>query len=171
MNTLCYTVHAGGGTLMRHVRPNGKLRRRPSRVWGHRSPAKAVDAATGLLAADLAKQAGQPYEKLLAYANRHYRRTLMPMAVMAFTGAGGSTHAGRMREIIRLGREVYIYLWTGPASADSVETRAAFVRERFVQILSFEGDPDIPADSLDPLIDYIADELARAVPPARDKRT
>ncbi|MBV9450767.1 MAG: hypothetical protein JO345_33240 [Streptosporangiaceae bacterium] len=166
-----YTVHANGGTLLRHVGRDGKLRRRPSRAWGRRSPARAVDAATGLLAADLAKQAGQPYTKLLAYGDRHYRRTIMPMAVMAFTGMGGSSQPRRLREAIRLGRQVYIYLWTGPASADSVETRTAFVRERFVRMLGFEGDPDIPADSLDPFIDYLADKLAHAVPPKADDHT
>lgn len=166
-----YTVHANGGTLMRHVGRNGKLHRRPSRAWGRRSPARTVDAATGLLAANLAKQAGQPFERLLAYGNRHFRRTLMPMAVMAFTGMGGSSQPRRMREVIGLGRQVYVYLWTGPASADSVEARATFVRERFVRILGFEGDSEIPADSLDPFIDYIADKLARAVPPARDDHT
>jgi hypothetical protein len=159
-----YAVHANGGTLMRHVGRNGKLRRRPSRTWGRRSPARAVDAVTGFLAAELAKQAAQPYEKLLAYGNRHYRRTLMPMAVMAFTGVGGSSQPRRIREAIRLSRQVYTYLWTGPASIDSVETRAAFIRERFVRILDFESAPDIPADSLDPFIDHLADKLARIVP-------
>ena len=166
-----YTVHANGGTLMRHVGRNGKLRHRPSRAWGRRSSARAVDAATGLLAANLAKQAGQLHEKLLAYGDRHYRRTLMPMAVMAFTRMGGSSPPRRIREAISLGKQIYIYLWTGPASADSVETRAAFVRERFVRILSFESDPEIPADSLDPFIDYLADKLARAVPPKQDDHT
>ena len=162
-----YTVHANGGTLMRHVRSNGKLRRRPSRTWGRRSPARAVDAATGLMAATLAADAARPHEKLLAYGNRHYRRTLMPMVFMAFTGMGSSTRTRRMRDIITIGRQVYTYLWTGPASADSVETRTTFIRGRFVQVLGFDGDPDIPADSLDPFIDYLADKLARAVPPAQ----
>jgi hypothetical protein len=54
-------------------------------------------------------------------------RTLMPMAVMAFTGLGGSARPGRIRQNIRL------------------------------------VNGDIPEDALDPFIDYIAEELARAV--------
>jgi hypothetical protein len=54
---------------------------------------------------------------------------------------------------------------------DSVETRAAFVRDRYIQIIGFESDPTVPAVSLDPLIDYLADKLARAAPPIRDDRT
>jgi hypothetical protein len=61
-----FTVHASGGTLLRHVGRKGKLARRPSRSWNRRSPARVADAAAGLLAADLAQHAGRPHEKLLA---------------------------------------------------------------------------------------------------------
>ncbi len=33
-----FTVHASGGTLLRHVRRSGKLARRASRSWNRRSP-------------------------------------------------------------------------------------------------------------------------------------
>jgi hypothetical protein len=55
------------------------------------------------------------------------------------------------------------YLRTGPAASDPVETRAAFVRERFARMLGFK-DSDLPEDTLDPFIDYVADKLAHAVP-------
>ena len=80
-----FTVHASGGTLMRHVR-RGTLSPRPSRTWNRRSPARVADAAAGLLAADLAQRAGKPHDQLLGYAEKHLDRTLMPMAVMAFSG-------------------------------------------------------------------------------------
>ena len=102
-----YTVHASGGTLLRHVHRKGSLRWRPSRAWARRSPARVADAAAGFLAADLAQHATRPYERLLAYADKHMNRTLMPMAVMAFTGLGGSARPGRIRQNIRL---VPIYL-------------------------------------------------------------
>jgi hypothetical protein len=60
-----YTVHANGGTLLRHVSSDGRLRRRPSRSWARRSPVRVADASTGLLAADLAKCARRPNEDLL----------------------------------------------------------------------------------------------------------
>jgi hypothetical protein len=162
-----FTVHAKGGTLLRHVRPNGRIHRRPSRSWTRRSPARVADAATGLLAADLAQRTGVPYQKLLAYANKHMERTFMPMAIMAFTGMGGAPRPRRISEGIKLIKEVYIYLWTGPATEDSIDARAAYVRERFASILDF-NDPDIPQGSLDPLIEYVAYELARAVDAAHN---
>ena len=65
-----FTVHASGGTLMRHVR-TGTLSPRPSRTWNRRSPARVADAAAGLLAADLAQRAGKPHDQLLGYAEKH----------------------------------------------------------------------------------------------------
>jgi hypothetical protein len=158
-----FTVHASGGTLLRHVRRNGKLARRPSRSWNRRSPARVADAAAGLLAADLAQHAGRPHERLLAYANKHLDRTLMPMAVMAFTGMGGSVQIRRVRETAKIAREVFIYLWHGAAAADPLDVRIEHVRERFAAMLDI-GELDIAEGSLDPFIDYVADKLARAVP-------
>ena len=89
----------------------------------------------------------------------------MPMAVMAFTGMGSSLRRPqRVWEIIRLSMDVYTYIRGGGAVPDSVEERTAYVRERFTQILNFKGDPGIPDDALDPLIDSVADKLANAVP-------
>jgi hypothetical protein len=105
-----YTVHANGGTLLRHVGRNGKLHRRPSRSSARRSPARVANAATGLLAADLAQRAGRPENKLLAYANRHYSRTLMPMAVMAFIGMGSSLRSPRVGEDYQA-YHGYLYLY------------------------------------------------------------
>lgn len=124
-----------------------------------------ADAAAGLLAADLAVQAKVPHEKLLAYANKHMGRTLMPMAVMAFTGIASPVNPGRVRRSVRQVTGVYAFLWTGPAAADPVDVRAAHIRERFVSLLHFE-DSDIPAGAMDPFIDYDAGQLARAVPAA-----
>jgi hypothetical protein len=86
----------------------------------------------------------------------------MPMAVMAFSGQGDSIRPRRLRENLRLAKEVYTYLWTGPAAADSVEVRAAYVRARFTALLA-TIDPDFPEGTLDPFVDYIAEKLARAV--------
>lgn len=158
-----FTVHASGGTLLRHVRRDGELGRRPSRSWNRRSPARVADFAAGLLAADLAQRVAIPHQKLLSYADKHIDRTLMPMAIMAFSGLGGSSpRPRRLREIAKLAQETYEYLWTGPASADPVDARAAYVRERFSAILNLE-ELDLPDGVMDPFIDYIAYKLAQAV--------
>jgi len=160
-----FTVHASGGTLMRHVRRNGRVRQRPSRSLARRSPARVADAAAGILAADLALRRGKPHEKLAAYAGKHQDRTLLPMAVMAFIGLGGSVRPRHLRETGRSLKGLFAYLWTGPASADPLDVRIAHVREQFAAALAI-GDLDIPPGALDPFIDYMADKLACLAPAA-----
>ena len=159
-----FTVHASGGTLLRHVSKRGDLRRRPARAWTRRSPARVIDAAAGTLAADLARHAGRPDARLVRYAAKHEARTIMPIVVMAFNGtAGSSSNAFSRRRIIeaaRIIKEVYAYLWTGPAAADPVPVRKAFVRERFAAIVSSD-DPEIPSAALAPLIEHVAATLAQ----------
>ena len=77
-----FTVHAGSGSLLRHVRSGGAVHRRPARSWNRRSPARVADACMGYLAAVVAKDAGEPDQRFLGYADRHNNRTLLPMAFM-----------------------------------------------------------------------------------------
>jgi hypothetical protein len=58
------------------------------RAWARRAPARLIDAAAGTLAADLARHAGKPDAQLVRYASRHEVRTIMPVVMMAFSGAG-----------------------------------------------------------------------------------
>jgi hypothetical protein len=159
-----FTVHASGGTLLRHVSTRGKLRRRPAKTWARRSPARVIDAATATLAADLARHAGRPDAQLVRYASKHEARTIMPMVVMAFNGTGGSSSSPlsrrRLADTARIIKEVYTYLWTGPAATDPVPVRVAFVRERFTAIMSCD-DPEIPPAALAPLIEHVAATLAQ----------
>jgi hypothetical protein len=159
-----FTVHASGGTLLRHVSTRGRLRRRPAKAWTRRSPARVIDAAAGTLAADLARHAGRPDARLVRYASKHEARTIMPIVVMAFNGKGGSSSSPlshrRIVETARIIEEVYAYLWNGPAAADPVMVRAAFVRERFAAIMSSD-DPEIPSAAFDPLIEHVATTLSQ----------
>jgi len=139
------------------------LRRRPVKAWTRRAPARVIDAATGTLAADLARHAGKPDAQLIRYASRHEARTIMPMVVMAFSGAGSSSSPLSSRRIVetaRIMKEVYAYLWNGSGAADPIPVRAAYVRERFAAILA-SNDPEIPPGALDPLIEHVAGTLAR----------
>jgi hypothetical protein len=156
-----FTAHAGGGTLIRHVSARGKLRRRPTRAWTRRAPARMIDAATGTLAADLAQHAGKPDAQLIRYASRHEARTIMPMVVMAFSGAGSSPLSPRrIVDAARIMKEVYAYLWNGSGAADPIPVRVAYVRERFAVILA-SNDPEIPPGTFDPLIEHVAGTLAQ----------
>jgi hypothetical protein len=167
-----FTVHAGGGTLIRHVRRGDSLSARPSRAWNRRSPARAADGMTGIFAAALAQEAGKPTEELLGYAGRHIDRAIMPVAAMGLGGHGG---VGQGRIVIAriLGatapaRDVYDYLWHGRAAADPLGVRTAYVRDYFARMLDTSG-LDVPAGTLDPFIDYIADKMARTVPEASQR--
>jgi hypothetical protein len=158
-----FTVHASGGTLLRHVRSDDRLSARPSRSWNRRSPVRVADATAGLLAAALAQEVGTPTEKLLRYAERHFERALMPVAVMGLGGLSGSRKKNLLPRIIRAAksaRDMYDYLWHGRAIADPLSVRIAFIRDRFAAMLDTEG-LDVPAGTLDPFIDYVADKLGR----------
>jgi hypothetical protein len=161
-----FTVHASGGTLLRHVRRNGRLSPRPSAAWNRRSPARVADAAAGILAADLAQHAEARTGALLKYSHRHEQRTLMPMAVMGLVGTGSSMKPGKILETARTAKTTFDYLWRGAAAADPLDVRTALVRKQFASVLDI-GDLDIPAGALDPFIDYVADYFARLVPDAR----
>jgi len=158
-----FSVHASGGTLLRHVSARGKLRRRPAKAWTRRAPARLIDAAAGTLAADLAQHAGKPDAHLVRYTSRHEARTIMPIVVMAFSGAGSSSRPLSRRRIVdaaRIMKEVYIYLWNGSSAADPIPVRMAYVRERFAAIMA-SNDPEIPPGAFDPLIEHVAGMLAR----------
>ena len=162
-----FTVHASGSTLMRHVGRGDRLTARPSRTWNRRSPVRVADAVTGLLAAALAKEAGQPYDDLIAYADRDNQRSLMPIAFMGLSGVRGSAGPGATIQSLRRAREMYDYLWHGAAALDPLETRIAYVARSFAEMLDI-GSIDVPEGSLDPFIDYVADMLARLVPEPGD---
>ena len=62
-------------------------------------------------------------------------------------------------------KDLLAYLWTRPASADSLDDRTAHVREQFAAALAI-GGLDMSPGAMDPLIDYVADWMARRVPQA-----
>jgi hypothetical protein len=158
-----FTVHASGGTLLRHVRRADKLSTRPSQPWNRRSPARVADAATAILAAALAGRAGKAHEKILRYASRHSERAIMPVAVMGLGGLGGQSKHSLVTTIIsaaRPVREMYDYLWHGEGSAHTLTERTAYVRGHFAAMLD-ATELDLPEGLLDPFIDYVADMLAR----------
>jgi hypothetical protein len=157
-----FSVHAGGASLMRHVGRRDRVSERPSRSWNRRSPARVADAAAAILAAALAQDAGKDPARLIAYADRHGQRALFPVAVMGLSSMPGALGPRRLLRTIREVRSGYDYLHHGAAAAESLTARTARIREQFASVLDFKGT-GIPAGSLDPFIDYVADLLARSV--------
>ena len=92
--TASLAVHASGLTLMRHVRADDTLARRPRRVWARRSPARIADACVGVLAAAVAREAGPVYPAAEQYASRHLDRALTPVAMFGAPGLGQDSPAG-----------------------------------------------------------------------------
>jgi hypothetical protein len=87
----------------------------------------------------------------------------MPMVVIAFSGAGGSSGPLSPRRIVdtaRTTKEVYAYLWSGSGVADPIPVRAAYIRQRFTAIMASD-DPEIPPGTFQPLIEHVAETLAR----------
>jgi hypothetical protein len=157
-----FTVHANGGTLMRHVRRHDKLASRPLRASSRRSPVRVADGVTALLAAAIAADSGKPHQKLVAYAERHNQRALLPIAFIGITGLGGVFKPRRLPEIIKTARATYNYLWHGQAAADSLDERTAYVKAQYGAMIDAEAI-GLPAGALDPFIAFVAAKLAGLV--------
>jgi hypothetical protein len=95
-------------------------------------------------------------------ANRHESRALLPMAVMGLSGVPRAMGPRRIMADVRTARHIYDWLWHGQAATLTLAERTAYIRERFVKVLDISG-LEVPPDTLDPFIDYVADKLARLV--------
>jgi hypothetical protein len=73
--------------LMRHVEPDGTLRRRPGFPWARRSAVRMADGCLGLLAGHIAEKSGEPSERYFQYATAHLDRLLTPALMFAIKGA------------------------------------------------------------------------------------
>jgi hypothetical protein len=80
-------THAYAFALMRHVRPDGTLRRRPDFPWVRRSAARMADGCAAVLAASIADKAGTRSELFHRSATAHLDRLLTPALVFAVKGA------------------------------------------------------------------------------------
>jgi hypothetical protein len=74
-------------SLIRHVHPDGSLRRRPAFQWTMCSAARVADGCAGLLAANIADVSGARTEPFLRYATAHFDRALTPGFTFAVKGA------------------------------------------------------------------------------------
>ena len=162
--TSSFAIHAGAASLLRHVRGDHSIGRRPERVWARRSPARIADACLGALTAATAQQAGVSYQQAAQYADRHSERALTPVAVM---GAGGFKRSLRPRQLMTtIGqvRRYGDYVWS---DEDAGDPDSRYVRIRTdMESLLFAAEPDIPPGSLDPFLDYVAAKIVSESAPA-----
>lgn len=79
--------HSYAFALMRHVRPDGSVHRRPAFPWVRRSAARMADGCTAVLAASIADKVGSPSALFHRSATAHLDRLLTPALVFAVKGA------------------------------------------------------------------------------------
>lgn len=150
-------VHVGAASLMRHVRVDHSIRHRPEPVWARRSPTRIADACLGTLTAAAAEHAGAPCQQAVKYADRHSERALTPVAVMSAGGFKRSLRPHQLITAIRRIRSYGDYVWSAE-DAEAPDARYARIRADMESLL-FAAEPDIPAGSLDPFLDYVAAKL------------
>lgn len=151
------TMHGGGAALLRHVTDSGKLTRLPSRTWARRSPVRIADCCLGALTAAVAQQAKADYARAVKYADKHGARALTPVVVMSSPGFRVAFSPQQLVSLFRQLKEIGDYIDSG-RDADDPATRAATVRAGMEAMLS-AGVPSVPADSLDPFLDFVADKI------------
>jgi hypothetical protein len=151
-------LHAGSASLLRHVRGDGRLSRRPSRVWARRAPARIADTCLGALTAALASRAGVPWHQAVRYADRHGERVLSPVVAISLRGLGRGARPGRLLAAIGQLRALGRYVQSGQDAADPA-ARAARIRADLESLLAI-AELDVPAAALDPFLDYLATKAA-----------
>jgi hypothetical protein len=153
-------LHAGAASLLRHVRSDGSLARRPSRVWGRRSPARIADTCLGFLTAALAYRAGVPWQRAVKYGDRHHGRVLPPVVTISLAGFARGIRPGHALMAINRIRKFGEYVRSGQDAADPA-VRTARIRAEMEALLTTPG-LDIPVSALDPYLDYVATMIASA---------
>jgi len=159
--------HSSGFALMRHVRTDGKLQRRPNFPWTRRSAVRVADGCAGLLAAHIAGKTGVSANGFLQYAAGHLSRLLTPMYVVTSKRWVHAIGWRKLPGMVRLIGEFGRYVRTAAAETSPAE-REAHVRKLFQDLLNAVS-PDIPDAAIQPVIDELVSKvLAGMSPPPGD---
>jgi len=159
-----FAMHSGGLSLLRHVRTDNRLVRRPSRTWARRSPARIADACLGALTATMARRAGRPSQLADKYTDRHFGRALVPMIVMSSPGIGKLVMPRQILTTIVTVRGIFRYARSGQDAEDLV-MRVARIRAG-MEALLLAGVRDLPEGALDPFLDYVSEKIAAETAPS-----
>jgi hypothetical protein len=151
-------LHAGAASLLRHVRSDGSIAPRPSRVWGRRSPARIADACLGALTVVLADRAGVPCRHAVQYADRHGERVPPPIVSISLGGFARGLRPGQVWMAIGRLRKLGEYVQSGQ-DADDPAVRTARIRAEMEGLLTIPG-LEITAGALDPYLDFLAEKIA-----------
>jgi hypothetical protein len=163
-----FTMHGGGWSLLRHVRTDDRLTRRPGRRWARRSPARIADACLGALTATLARRAGRPSQLADEYTKRHFGRALTPMIVISSSGMGKLLMPRQILTTIATARGIFKYARSGQHSANPA-IRVGHIRAGMATLL-LAAVPDLPEGALDPFLNYVSEKIAAEAAPAPTKQ-
>lgn len=155
-------LHAGAASLLRHVRSDGSITPRPSRMWSRRSPARIADTCLGFLTAALANRAGMPWQRDIKYAERHYRLVLPPVVTMSMAGIARGIRPGQALAAVNRLSRFGEYVRSGQ-DAENPTVRIARIRAEMEALLA-APELGIPVGTLDPYLDYVATMINSASP-------
>ena len=148
---------------MRHVRADGKLRRRPAFPWTRRSAVRVADGCAGLLAAHIADKTGAPAKGFLQYAAGHLSRMLTPTYVVTSKRWVHAIGWRRLPGIVRVISGFRRYVRAAGAETSPAE-REAHVRKLFQELLNAVS-PDIPDAAIQPVIDELVSKVLAGMSP------
>jgi hypothetical protein len=130
-----FFAHTNGFALLRHVRPDGALRDRPSYPWAKRSAVRTADACVGVLALAVANRSGRPADEFVNYANAHIMRSLAPVVTMAGRGARRSIRWRLIPQAIHELQAGIAYHASEDRKQDPWDVRREWTRQNLVRIL------------------------------------
>lgn len=160
-------LHGGGLALLRHVREDDRLSRKPARTWARRSPARIVDACLGVLTANMARRVGNPSHVADEFAKRHYSRALPPIITISSTGIGKVLMRRQILNAALTLRYLFRYTRSDQDAADPA-VRIARIRSGMEAIL-LAGVADLPEGALDPFLDYVSEKIAAGAAPENNE--
>jgi hypothetical protein len=150
-------LHAGVASLLRHVRGDGRISRRPWQVWARRAPARIADTCLGALTAALASRAGVSWRQAVRYAERHGGRVLVPVVAISLSSLGRSFRPGKFLSTIGQLRTLGQYVRSGQDAGDPA-ARNARIRAGLESLLAIP-ELDVPVGALDPFLDFLASKI------------
>jgi hypothetical protein len=153
-----FFTHANGFTLMRHVRPDNRLRRKPLSPWTRRAAVRLTDTCAGGLATAIAEHAGRPSVWFAEYADAHSKRVLTPLGAVGGIGFVRAFTWRNLMPAIQAITETRRYL-EGQWRTDTPAGRLARVRDGLDQAFQLAEGIEEPIRSI--LLDDFAARVLR----------
>ncbi len=130
-----FYTHTNGLGLLRHVNAHGKPKLHASSIWTCLSALRTVDGCVGIIAGEIAVQSDKTPNDFFSYAEKHLKRSLNPVFVMAGRHAGKTIHWSRLSGSISGMRKLRKYLSSKQRREDSRETQERITKALFSEIM------------------------------------